>query len=91
MSGTNADFPSDRERFRQEYGYDFPYDSDEDPASIDEHYGNRGASLTSSRTPSIQGQNPIAGSFKSSGTGSIMLGITQEPLRIPLSSLNLAA
>jgi hypothetical protein len=104
MAETNADFPSDRESFRQEYGYDFPYNSDEDPASIDLQYGNSGRTMggsftgsfassgAGSRQPSIHGEKPmVSGSFQSSGTGSIMLGITQEPLRVPLSDENLAA
>ncbi|KAL3793759.1 hypothetical protein HJC23_013321 [Cyclotella cryptica] len=68
------DFPSSREKFRQSFGYDFPYDSDEELKAIDRRYAN------DERKLSISGK-----SFSSSGPES-KLFILQEDLLVPLSS-----
>ena len=74
----NQDFPKDRESFRQEYGYDFPYSSDEELPTIDNHHGN----------PRQKASGIFNTSLKSSGTGSDLI-IAEHPVRLPGSKDNL--
>ncbi|KAL7486312.1 hypothetical protein ACHAW6_011912 [Cyclotella cf. meneghiniana] len=74
-----GDFPSSREKFRESFGYDFPYDSDEELKDIGPRH------IHDARKLRISGK-----SFTSSGTES-RLCIIQEQLRVPLSSDDLAS
>lgn len=73
----NIDFPSSRQKFRESFGYDFPYDSDEEPEAIDRKYKNDDMRFSS---------------IKSSGTGSDSgIYVLQEELRAPRSAEDLLA